>query len=198
MSPVFNAMHGKILKLTNGTNGDFCIRCHTPVGMNLGEPEFMSNIDRNPTSREGVTCIACHRVNQAYGKISGRLSIVEGDLTEPIYGPSGDNAELDRIIEESNVITDPNRVGRKIHRKSNAFFQLTTAGQCGTCHDVTLVNGFRLEEAFSEYKSAPASRRGITCQDCHMGVEPGRVLAQPGDPEFAQTRSTSRLGRVVG
>ena len=58
----------------------------------------MSNIDRNPTSREGVTCIACHRVNRAYGKLSGRLSIVEGDLTEPIYGPSGDNAELERII----------------------------------------------------------------------------------------------------
>ena len=27
MSPIFNAMHGTILKLTNGTNGDFCIRC---------------------------------------------------------------------------------------------------------------------------------------------------------------------------
>ena len=38
LSPVFNAMQAKIGKLTNGTNGDFCIRCHTPVGMNLGEP----------------------------------------------------------------------------------------------------------------------------------------------------------------
>ena len=37
MSVVFNAMHGTVLKITNGTNGDFCIRCHTPVGMNLGE-----------------------------------------------------------------------------------------------------------------------------------------------------------------
>ena len=64
MSPVFNAMHGTILKRTNGTNGDFCIRCHTPVGMNLGEPLFMTNIDRNPTSREGVTCIVCHRVTK--------------------------------------------------------------------------------------------------------------------------------------
>ena len=26
MSPVFNALHGKIQQLTNGTNGDFCIR----------------------------------------------------------------------------------------------------------------------------------------------------------------------------
>ena len=53
LSPVFNAMHGTILKRTNGTQGDFCIRCHTPVGMNLGEPLFMSNMDRHPTSREG-------------------------------------------------------------------------------------------------------------------------------------------------
>ena len=59
MSPVFNAMQGKVLLLTNGTNGDFCIRCHTPVGMNLEEPEFISNMDRHPTSREGITCVAC-------------------------------------------------------------------------------------------------------------------------------------------
>ena len=85
MSPVFNAMHGKILKLSNGTNGDFCIRCHTPVGMNLEEREFMSNIDRHPTSREGITCIVCHRIDRAYGKLSGRLAIAEGDVTAPVY-----------------------------------------------------------------------------------------------------------------
>src|SRR5712692_1726918 len=66
MSPVFNAMQAKIMKLTNGTNGDFCIRCHTQVGMNLGEPEFLSNLDRNPTSREGVSCVICHRQDRAY------------------------------------------------------------------------------------------------------------------------------------
>ena len=82
-------MQGTILKRTNGTNGDFCTRCHTQVGMNLGEPLFMSNIDRHPVSREGITCIVCHRVNQAYGKESGRVKIVEGDLFEPVYGPTG-------------------------------------------------------------------------------------------------------------
>ena len=78
MSPIFNAFNGALLKLTNGTNGDFCIRCHTPVGMNLEEPEFMSNMDRHPTSREGVTCVVCHRVNREYGKLSGRLALAEG------------------------------------------------------------------------------------------------------------------------
>ena len=175
MSPIFNAMHGTILKLTNGTNGDFCIRCHTPVGMNLGEPEFMSNIDRHPTSREGVTCIVCHRVSKAYGKVSGRLAIAEGDILQPVYGPTG-NKELSRVLanrSEYRVVTEPDQPGRKIHTEARKFFQINQSGFCGTCHDVTLVNGFRLEEAFSEYKNSPAARRGVSCQDCHMGTQPG-------------------------
>jgi hypothetical protein len=174
ISPVFNAMHGTILKITNGTNGDFCIRCHTPVGMNLGEPEFMSNMDRHPTSREGVTCIVCHRVNRAYGKLSGRLAIVEGDLFDTVYGPKG-NEELSRVIDsgEYRVNTERGRAGRAIHTKAEKFFQLTTSGFCGSCHDVNLVNGFRLEEAFSEFKTSPAAEQGTSCHDCHMGKEPG-------------------------
>lgn len=176
MSPVFNAMHATILKLTNGTNGDFCIRCHTPVGMNRKEPEFMSNIDRHPTSREGVTCIVCHRLKNAYGKVSGRLAIVEGDIFEPVYGPTG-NQELKRVIEsgEYNVNTERGKAGRAIHTKAIKLDQMRTSGFCATCHDVNLVNGFRLEEAFSDYKTSPASKKGTSCQDCHMGKEPGKA-----------------------
>ena len=175
LSPVFNAMHGKILKLTNGTNGDFCIRCHTPVGMNLGEPEFMTNMDRHPTSREGITCIVCHRVEDAYGKVSGRLAIVEGDLFDPVYGPT-DSEELDRVIESGDfaVNTERGQAGRAIHTEAEKHSQISTSAFCGACHDVNLVNGFRLEEAFSEYKATPAAARGVSCQDCHMGKEPGR------------------------
>ncbi len=175
MSPVFNAMHGKILQLSNGTLGDFCIRCHTPVGMNLGEPEFMTNMDRNPTSREGVTCIVCHRRDLAYGKVSGRLAIVEGDIFDPIYGPIG-NAELQRVIEsdEFRVNIERGQAGRAIHTRIETLDQISTSSFCGTCHDVNESNGFRLEEAFSEYKASPAAARGISCQDCHMSTEPGR------------------------
>ena len=174
MSPVFNAFQGAVILLTNGTNGDFCIRCHDPVGMNLGEPEFMSNMDRHPTSREGVTCIVCHRLNKAYGKLSGRLAIVEGDLFEPVYGPTG-NDELARVIDsgEYSVNTERGKAGRAIHTRAEKFFQLSTSGVCGTCHDVNLVNGFRLEEAFSEFKNSPAAKKGVSCQDCHMASEPG-------------------------
>ncbi|MFQ5568275.1 MAG: multiheme c-type cytochrome [Rhodothermales bacterium] len=174
MSPVFNALHGTILLLTNGTNGDFCIRCHSPVGMNLGEPEFMTNMDRHPTSREGITCIVCHRLENPYGKVSGRLAIVEGDLFDPVFGPTGD-AELKRVLESGdyNVNTERGKSGRAIHTDAVRFAQIGTSGFCGTCHDVNLINGFRLEEAFSEFKITAAARQGISCQDCHMGREPG-------------------------
>lgn len=174
LSPVFNAMNATLLKLTNGTLGDFCIRCHTPVGMEKGEPLAVSNFERDPVSLEGITCITCHRRTEEVGKTSGRFEIAHGPLTSPIYGPEG-AAELRRVIEsgEFDVETDPKKQGRLIHTDAKKQSQITTSAYCGTCHDVNSSTGFRLEEAFSEYKSAPAADKKISCQDCHMGKEPG-------------------------
>jgi hypothetical protein len=175
LSPVYMAMQITINQKTSGTNGDFCIRCHNQVGMNLGESVYTSNLERHPTSREGITCVVCHRVNQNYGKASGRLALQEGDLFSPIYGPRGDE-ELQRVLalpEKYRVVTERGAAGRGIHTEVKRFFPLSTPAFCGTCHDVTLLNGFRLEEAFAEYKRSPAARNGVTCQDCHMGKVQG-------------------------
>lgn len=175
LSPVYLSLNNKINELANGSNGDFCLRCHNQVGANLGENSFVSNLDRHPTSREGITCVVCHRINKDYNKVSGRLALVEGGLTEPIFGPSG-NAELARVLDntqEYRVVTDPEKPGRKIHKESTQFTSISEPIFCGACHDVTLFNGFRLEEAFSEYRMSPAASRGETCQDCHMGKVQG-------------------------
>ena len=170
LSPVYMAMQNTINAVTSGTNGDFCIRCHNQVGMNLGESTYISNLERHPTSREGITCVVCHRINQSYGKVSGRMALVEGGLTSAVYGPQG-NAELQRVLSDDSyrVVTDPEAKGRKIHAEARHFPDLSTSGFCGSCHDVNLFNGFRLEEAFSEYKNSPAAKNGVSCQDCHMG-----------------------------
>jgi hypothetical protein len=179
LSPVFNAMSGKLSKLMNGTLGDFCIRCHTPVGMAYHEPTTMSNLDRHPVSREGVTCTVCHRVNQAWGKGAGRLALVTGDIHQVVYGPIGSRV-LNEVLANPDhygvLKTDKNPEvrGNDVHSRSIRFFQLTTAGFCGSCHDVFAPNGFRLEDAFSEFKMSPAAREhGQNCQDCHMGAVPG-------------------------
>lgn len=175
LSPIYLAFQNTLNAQLSGTMGDFCMRCHNQVGMNLGEPTMISNLERHPTSREGITCVVCHRVNKAYNKISGRIALVEGDLLQPVYGPTG-NRELERVLanpDQYRVVTDPEEPGRKIHTKVELFTPISTSTFCGSCHDVTLFNGFRLEEAFSEYRLSPAAARGVTCQDCHMGQVQG-------------------------
>ena len=177
LSPVYLSLNNRINELANGSNGDFCLRCHNQVGANLGENSFVSNLERHPTSREGITCVVCHRIKRDYNKASGRLALVEGGLTEPIFGPKG-NEELARVLDnpqEYRVVTEPDKPGRKIHKVVTKFSNISSPMFCGTCHDVTLFNGFRLEEAFSEYRMSPAAGRGETCQDCHMGKVQGKV-----------------------
>ena len=38
--------------------------------------------------REGVTCVACHRVKTPYGKVNGQRRIEPGPVTDPVYGGS--------------------------------------------------------------------------------------------------------------
>ena len=171
LSPAYMALQNFINAQVNGTNGDFCIRCHNQIGMNQGESPQISNLERPQSSREGITCVVCHRVEHIYNKASGRIALVEGDLLQPVYGPTGD-AELKRVLENTDkyrVVTTPEESGRKIHTGVVKFTPISTSTFCGTCHDVTLLNGFRLEEAFSEYRDSPAAKKGISCQDCHMG-----------------------------
>jgi Cytochrome c554 and c-prime len=183
LSVVFGTMQTKININSGGTNGDFCIRCHTPLGMNLNESVYISNEKRTPASREGITCVACHRVNQAYGRISARMATVEGDIYSPVYGPKG-GAELKRVLSkpgEYRVTTSKDQPGRAIHTRVKQAFFLTKPQFCGTCHDVALLNGFRLEEAYTEFKASPAVKKnGTTCQDCHMG----RVQGVPSGYDY--------------
>ncbi|HEX5053687.1 MAG TPA: multiheme c-type cytochrome [Planctomycetota bacterium] len=195
LSPVFNAMQGAITAETAGTNGDFCIRCHTPVGMELGEPVFTTNLERDRVSVEGITCVVCHRVNGDYGKISGRFRVESGDLHAPVYGPS-DDTELRRVLADKDWYgplaarpDDPGSV--EVHGEIETAFFLTQPGFCGSCHDVTGPNGFRLEEAFSEYKSSPAASQGTSCQDCHMSVTEG------ADGGYADGPAATIAGRAT-
>jgi hypothetical protein len=174
LSPVYMAINNFLNFSTSSSMGDFCLRCHNQVGANLGESPFISNLERHPTSREGITCVVCHRITKGYNKVSGRIALEEGGLLDPVYGPKG-NEELERVLKDDKyrVVTEEDELGRKIHVAAKKFEPISTPIFCGSCHDVTLFNGFRLEEAFSEYRLSPAAARGVTCQDCHMGKVQG-------------------------
>ena len=185
ISPTFNAYQATLYLLTQGTLGDFCERCHTQTGMSMGEPVIANNGERAEVSREGITCVVCHRVADAYGKITGRFPLESGRLESAVFGPRPDD-ELRRVLsspdEFPGFTKEPDGSGRRIHREARVLEQISQPGFCGRCHDVRLVDGFRLEDAFSEYKQTLAAERGETCQDCHMGPLPGVPSAYPPAP----------------
>jgi hypothetical protein len=165
-SPIMEAFNLSLIERTSGTIGTFCTRCHTPLGTALGENGSRRNVNRSRLSMQGVTCVVCHRLARPYYKANVRRALVPGRLLETcMYGPFTDVVSQERNAHAS--------AGSR-HLKTSAF--------CGACHDVTSPEGFRLEEAYSEWQNSPAAKQGITCQQCHMGPIPGVPIADDQRP----------------
>lgn len=165
-SPAFEAFTLTIQERTGGTIGTFCTRCHTPLGVSLGESGLVRNVHRSRIAMEGVTCVVCHRMSRPYYKASGRIPVQPGQmLTHCEFGP----------------FDDPVRFGEQTHDARGSDY-IRSADLCGTCHDVTNPQGIRLEEAFSEWQNSPSAKKDISCQLCHMGPVAGIPIARHQRP----------------
>lgn len=174
ISPMFHKFEQKINELAPTIAG-FCVRCHISVGTALGEPREMPLWERSQVSREGVTCITCHRVTEQYGRINGERVINPGNIHQPVYGP-GDGKFVAEVIAnkgEYKVATTEKERGKKIHTAAIRFEQITKSEFCASCHQVAVNLGIKLEVVWDQYRDSPARAAGVTCQDCHMGKEPG-------------------------
>jgi nitrate/TMAO reductase-like tetraheme cytochrome c subunit len=176
ISPMFHAFEQKFQQLTQGTVGTFCVRCHQQVGTQLGENRETPLWAISPISREGVTCITCHRVKEQYGKVNGERRVEPGKIFEPVYG-SGEKSVIDDIIankETYSVKTSKDGRGTDIHNGMMTNPQLTKSEFCVSCHQVAVNLGIKLEIVWDQYRDSPARKAGVTCQDCHMGKVPGK------------------------
>ncbi len=117
ISPMFHAFEQKFQELTKGTVGTFCVRCHQQVGTQLGENRETPLWAMSQISREGVSCITCHRVKEQYGKVNGERRVEPGKIFEPVYG-SGEKSVIKDIIankETYSVKTSKDGRGTDIH-----------------------------------------------------------------------------------
>lgn len=180
LSPMFNKFEQKINDLAQGTIGSFCVRCHASVGTALGERRDIAWWDRSAASREGVTCVTCHRVGEAYGKTNAARRIVPGSIHEPVFGPFDTTGGLKAISDarEYQVLVNPEEPDRpgwiRMHQTAIQSTLITQSEFCATCHQVQVHPGIKLETVWEEYRSSPAAKAGITCQDCHMSTTPGQ------------------------
>ncbi len=177
ISPVFHKFDQKINDLSQGTVGTFCVRCHASIGTAMGERRDLPLWDRTPVSREGVTCVTCHRVKESYGKVNGERMIVPGDITDPMYGGlEGDGvAEVVKNPDEWKVSLEAKGRGTPIHREGIKFEPIATSEFCVGCHQVAVHPGIKLEVVWDQYRASPAAKQGIRCQDCHMSTKAGQA-----------------------
>jgi Cytochrome c554 and c-prime len=175
ISPMFHKFEQKFQEMTQGTVGTFCVRCHQQVGTQLGEPRDTPLWARSPISREGVSCITCHRVREAYGKVNGERRVKPGKIYEPVYG-SGEKSVIKDVIANKDtysVKTSTDGRGNDIHEGMITNDQITKSEFCVSCHQVAVNLGIKLEIVWDQYRDSPARKAGVTCQDCHMGKVPG-------------------------
>jgi len=194
ISPMFHKFEQAINDLSSGTIGTFCVRCHQQVGTQRGEARELPLWDRSPVAREGITCITCHRVSAAFGKVNGERHIEPGSIHEPVYS-TGAADNLGKVLlnpEEFDVAPAPGDKGRPIHVGAVAFEQVGESEFCASCHQVAVNLGIKLEVVWEQYRDSPAFRAGVTCQDCHMSKNPG----SPSGYDVWPTAIVN--GRVVG
>lgn len=179
ISPMFHAFEQTITRLSQGTIGYFCLRCHAPVATTMGHDRTAPIWAGPQVFREGVTCVACHRVKYPYVKPNGERRIEPGDIHAPVYGTSDGvgNAVAVKFKDFFKVKIDPRdpTPTQPIHQRVIQFEELRESTFCASCHQVAVQPGIKLEVVWDQYRGSPACREGISCQDCHMGRVPGRA-----------------------
>lgn len=172
--PVFRAMNQKAQRETNGEIGDFCVRCHAPVAVELGLTTDGLNLAELPREVQGVTCWFCHQVDAIEGTHNNPLrlamdAVMRGDVSEP-------------LAPDAHAVGSGDAFDRE---------RMASSAMCGSCHDIVAPGGAHVERTYAEWLDSfygdpdpeDAERPAVyalTCNDCHMDPTMGAIADYPG------------------
>jgi cytochrome c554/c'-like protein len=154
--PVYRAALNLMSKASHGKTDNFCMGCHTPIGVVTREAspagEGMSDV-----ANQGVQCEVCHNVSRTSGIGNGSYVLTPKLHGRPLkFGPFKDAVSPYHDTAYS-----------KLHTQSEF---------CGDCHDVTHpFNRLPVERTYSEWRDSTYAGEGVQCQDCHMKPVRGRA-----------------------
>jgi len=168
--PVFQAMVQLGQRQTDGALGDFCVKCHTPIGTLEGATRVLRDDAGSYTQRitgldesamGGVTCLVCHSITAVNDTFNAGFDLsLDGIRRGPIMNPAATPAHQSQYSQ--------------LHTDSKL---------CGTCHDVLNPKNVLLERTHVEWvQSIFAGSK--SCQDCHM-------------PEYQGPAATGHATRTV-
>lgn len=165
---VFQAAYRRANESVGAVGARMCLSCHAPTVRHGGDYAAV-----DPITAEGVTCDFCHSVR----------AVALSDPTDPFrltigktkYGP------LRHAQSPAHEI-----VHSELHERSEF---------CAACHEYVNPNGLAVLSTYSEWKNSSYAKRGTQCQDCHMPLVPGRVVALSVKRE---TRNNVNLHNISG
>ncbi len=147
---VFQAAYRRSTKAYGGQKTRLCLSCHAPTVRHTKDFAV-----EDPITAEGVTCDFCHSVQAVdLSDPNDPLRLTVGEVK---YGP------LKNAQSPAHQIVDS-----QLHTRSEF---------CAPCHEYRNANGLTVLGTYSEWKGSPYAKRGTQCQDCHMPLVPGRVVA---------------------
>ncbi len=173
--PVFVAMNKRGQRETNGALGDFCVKCHAPMAVQLGLTDGTSfDPAALPAEARGITCYFCHNVDRVAedhnnGLVLANDQTMRGGALSPVNSPAH-HSKYDKLMD-----SDQNE-----------------SEMCGSCHDIVVpehVNGVpggvAVERTFAEWKQTffatdPSPQTHFTCGACHMVSKRDLIADAPG------------------
>ncbi len=176
----------------------WCAGCHDPAIMMAGNmtKEIVPTI---PESQAGLTCLACHLMDEVHG-VGGNGNYRISDAAPEPYLYADAKGGLLAEVHDTLVKSKPG-----VHKRDMLKPVFRTSEFCGTCHKVSLdtpVNRYRWVRGQNEYDNHQDS--GVShnnartfylppapknCQDCHMPL----VDAPLGDVSAKHGKVRSHL-----
>jgi hypothetical protein len=154
--PVYRAALDLMSKASGGKTDNFCMGCHTPIGV-VSREASPSGRGMSEVANKGVQCEVCHNVSRTSGIGNGSYVLTPKLHGRPLkFGPYKDSVSPFHDTAYS-----------KLHTQSEF---------CGDCHDVTHpFNRLPVERTYSEWRDSTYASEGVQCQDCHMKPVAGKA-----------------------
>lgn len=154
--PIYRAALNLVSAASGGKADNFCMGCHTPIGVVTGEAT-PGGKGMSAVAERGVQCEVCHNISRSSGIGNGAYVLTPQLHGRPLkFGPFKDAISPYHDTAYS-----------KLHTQSEF---------CGQCHDVSHpFNRVAIERTYSEWRDSSYGGEGIQCQDCHMKPVRGRA-----------------------
>ena len=177
-NPFYRASVESFRKEPDGKQrSQWCAGCHDPAIMMAGN--MVKDVDPlAPESQAGLTCLACHLMDEVHGVGGNGNYRINDGLPSPYLFDQAKGG----VLAETRDLLIKSKPG--VHKADMLKPVFRTSEYCGTCHKVSLdtpINHYRWIRGQNEYDNhqnsgvthsnartfyLPPSTKG--CRDCHM------------------------------